>query len=275
MLWVYDHCKYVYSCSVGIDFRRQNLTSTDVRFWRQKCVLGWSHHTSRSERENTECLASPWNMRSYYDPFFLHQPPLEIPFRDVWNISPAYVTCTVTTTHLFYSNPLADCDSAHVCYSRHVAISCNVYSHYDPLLLQHSPGRLLLRTWFGCWNMYNHYYPLLLQHFPARLVFRTCRQPLEQVQILRPTLFTTFPLRIVIQDIFPATRTCTATTTHSFYTIPLANCYSAHVASPWNIHLIIVRNMADQAWAAEAPQPSNHIIQYRPATATIIKTKLI
>ena len=29
MLWVYDHYKYVYSFSAGIDFRRQNLTSTD------------------------------------------------------------------------------------------------------------------------------------------------------------------------------------------------------------------------------------------------------
>ena len=26
MLWVYDHYKYVYSFSTGIDFRRQNLT---------------------------------------------------------------------------------------------------------------------------------------------------------------------------------------------------------------------------------------------------------
>ena len=34
MLWVYDRLKYIYSYSVGIDFKRQNLTSTDVRFWR-------------------------------------------------------------------------------------------------------------------------------------------------------------------------------------------------------------------------------------------------
>ena len=34
MLWVYHHYKYAYSYSAGIDFRRQNLTSTDVRFWR-------------------------------------------------------------------------------------------------------------------------------------------------------------------------------------------------------------------------------------------------
>ena len=27
MLWVYNHCKYFYSYSAGIDFRRQNLTS--------------------------------------------------------------------------------------------------------------------------------------------------------------------------------------------------------------------------------------------------------
>ena len=30
MLWVYGHSKYFYSYSPGIDFRRQNLTSTDV-----------------------------------------------------------------------------------------------------------------------------------------------------------------------------------------------------------------------------------------------------
>ena len=31
MLWVCDHYKYCYSYSAGIDFSRQNLTSTDVR----------------------------------------------------------------------------------------------------------------------------------------------------------------------------------------------------------------------------------------------------
>ena len=30
MLWVYDHCKYFYSYSAGIDFSRQNLTSIDA-----------------------------------------------------------------------------------------------------------------------------------------------------------------------------------------------------------------------------------------------------
>ena len=29
MLWVYGHYKYVHSYSAGIDFSRQNLTSTD------------------------------------------------------------------------------------------------------------------------------------------------------------------------------------------------------------------------------------------------------
>ena len=38
MLWVYSYYKYVYSYSAGIDFRRQNLTSTDVRFWRLKSI---------------------------------------------------------------------------------------------------------------------------------------------------------------------------------------------------------------------------------------------
>ena len=36
MLWVYGNYKYFYSYSAGIDFSRQNLTSTDVRFWRLK-----------------------------------------------------------------------------------------------------------------------------------------------------------------------------------------------------------------------------------------------
>ena len=38
ILWVYDLYKYFYSYSAGIDFRRQNLTSTDVRFWRLKSI---------------------------------------------------------------------------------------------------------------------------------------------------------------------------------------------------------------------------------------------
>ena len=38
MLWVYGHQKYFYSYSVGIDFSGQNLTSTDVRFWRLKSI---------------------------------------------------------------------------------------------------------------------------------------------------------------------------------------------------------------------------------------------
>ena len=38
MLWVYGHYIYFYSYSAGINFRRQNLTTTDVRFWRLKSV---------------------------------------------------------------------------------------------------------------------------------------------------------------------------------------------------------------------------------------------
>ena len=44
MLWVYGHYKYVDSYSAGIDFRRRNLTSKNVRFWRVKTVpalQGW------------------------------------------------------------------------------------------------------------------------------------------------------------------------------------------------------------------------------------------
>ena len=38
MLWVYVHYKYFHSYSAGIDFRRQNLTSQDVRFWYLKSI---------------------------------------------------------------------------------------------------------------------------------------------------------------------------------------------------------------------------------------------
>ena len=38
MLRVYGHYKYFYSYSAGIDFRRQNLTSVDVRFSRLKSI---------------------------------------------------------------------------------------------------------------------------------------------------------------------------------------------------------------------------------------------
>ena len=38
MLWDYDHYKYFNSYSAGIDFSRQNLTSTDLRFWRLKSI---------------------------------------------------------------------------------------------------------------------------------------------------------------------------------------------------------------------------------------------
>ena len=38
MLWVYGHWKYFHPYSAGIDFRRHNLTSTDVRLWRLKSI---------------------------------------------------------------------------------------------------------------------------------------------------------------------------------------------------------------------------------------------
>ena len=38
MLWVYDQYKYFNSFSAGINFRRPNLTSIDVRFWRLKSI---------------------------------------------------------------------------------------------------------------------------------------------------------------------------------------------------------------------------------------------
>ena len=38
ILWNNGHCKYIYSYCAGIDFRRQNLTSTDVRFRRLNLI---------------------------------------------------------------------------------------------------------------------------------------------------------------------------------------------------------------------------------------------
>ena len=38
MLWVYDQYKYFYPYSAGIDYRRHNLTSTDVRLWRLRYI---------------------------------------------------------------------------------------------------------------------------------------------------------------------------------------------------------------------------------------------
>ena len=38
MLWVYGHYKYFNSFRAGIDFKRQDLTFADVRFWRIKTV---------------------------------------------------------------------------------------------------------------------------------------------------------------------------------------------------------------------------------------------
>ena len=39
LLLVSGHCKHLLSFSAGIDFRRQNLTSMDVRFLRLKSTL--------------------------------------------------------------------------------------------------------------------------------------------------------------------------------------------------------------------------------------------
>ena len=53
MFWLYGHYKYFYPYSAGIDFRRQNLTSADVRFWRLMSIpaleglitiVGFIHH---------------------------------------------------------------------------------------------------------------------------------------------------------------------------------------------------------------------------------------
>ena len=38
MLWVYDLKTYFKPHSAGNDFSRQNLASTDVRFWRLKSI---------------------------------------------------------------------------------------------------------------------------------------------------------------------------------------------------------------------------------------------
>ena len=51
MSWVYYHSKYFSFFSAGIVFIRQNLTSTDVRFWRIKtlCVRIWRLQASDSD----------------------------------------------------------------------------------------------------------------------------------------------------------------------------------------------------------------------------------
>ena len=46
MLWVYDHWNYFNSFSVWIVFRRENLPSTDSRFWRIKTVHSLKEPTS-------------------------------------------------------------------------------------------------------------------------------------------------------------------------------------------------------------------------------------
>ena len=50
MFWVYGHFKYFCSYSAGIDFNRDNLTSTDVRFWRSTLIVKiWGLQTSDSD----------------------------------------------------------------------------------------------------------------------------------------------------------------------------------------------------------------------------------
>ena len=46
MLWVYDLYKYFNSYSAGTVYRRQNLTSSDGRFWRLKTVHEYSRFYS-------------------------------------------------------------------------------------------------------------------------------------------------------------------------------------------------------------------------------------
>ena len=48
MLWVYGQYNFVNSVSAGNDFKRQNLTSTDVRF----CCL----KTALKELSNRKCI---------------------------------------------------------------------------------------------------------------------------------------------------------------------------------------------------------------------------
>ena len=68
MLWVYGHYKYFNSVSVGNVFIRQNLTSTDVRFWRLKTVpvmkgLMLEQHQTRIASTSRICwvLTSIWS----------------------------------------------------------------------------------------------------------------------------------------------------------------------------------------------------------------------
>ena len=41
MLWIYSHYKYFYSYSAGIDFRYQNLMSTDISMLLLTCTFNW------------------------------------------------------------------------------------------------------------------------------------------------------------------------------------------------------------------------------------------
>ena len=62
MLWVYGHYTYIYSSSAGIDFRRQNLTSTDVRFWRLKSIPALIYDYFKWYKN----IWSPWFIQKYF-----------------------------------------------------------------------------------------------------------------------------------------------------------------------------------------------------------------
>ena len=62
MICVCGHYKYFNSYSAGIDFRRQNLTSTDVRFWR---LGGRSHHCKGWVGEENPPLYPYWSLPTW------------------------------------------------------------------------------------------------------------------------------------------------------------------------------------------------------------------
>ena len=88
MLWVYSHYKYAYSYSAGSDFSRQNLTSTDVRFWRLESVPALSVTLSRfwptsfGELQLLSCRARLEHMSSHVGRCLLMSPVLVMELRE-------------------------------------------------------------------------------------------------------------------------------------------------------------------------------------------------
>ena len=79
MLWVYDHYECNYSYSSGIDFRRPNPTSTDVRFSRSPRCKG----LSSSMRYVYLLPSKGCHNVMFYSPFYLHLLAKRLPWLSV------------------------------------------------------------------------------------------------------------------------------------------------------------------------------------------------